>query len=83
MSFLVTTSILERGITLEKLDVIVFESNHSIYDKGTLVQISGRVGRKSSDAYGKVTFMADKLTKSMEEARYDIMQSNKALQDMF
>ena len=83
LSFIVTTSILERGITLEKLDVIVFESNHSIYDKGTLVQISGRVGRKSSDAYGKVTFMADKLTKSMEEARYDIMQSNKALQDMF
>ena len=81
--FLVTTSILERGVTVSGLDVIVFHSEHAVYDSGTLIQIAGRVGRKADNPYGKVLFIANRITKEMEAARDNIVKSNKALQNMF
>ena len=80
--FLVTTSVLERGVTIKESDVIVFNSDNKIYDKGTLVQIAGRAGRKIDDPHGDVVFIAKKITKEMEDARASIIKSNKALQDM-
>ena len=41
--YLVTSSILERGITLKNLQVIVFDASSNIFDDKALVQISGRV----------------------------------------
>ena len=82
-SFLVTTSVLERGVTVKSLDVIVIDADHKIYDSGTLVQIAGRVGRKIDDPSGNVIFIASKKTKEMEAARESIIKSNKALQNMF
>ena len=77
--YLVTTSVLERGVTLENLQVIVFESDHSVYASGTLIQIAGRVGRKKNFPDGEVVFIADKITKEMEDAVKDIKRSNEAL----
>ena len=81
-TFLVTTSVLERGVTVKSLDVIVMDSDHKIYDSGTLVQIAGRAGRKIDDPYGEVIFISKKITKEMEEARASIIRSNKVLQNM-
>ena len=80
--FLVTTSVLERGVTVKGLDVIVMNAHHEIYDSGTLVQIAGRAGRKKDDPSGKVIFIAKKKTKEMEAANANIIKSNKALQNM-
>ena len=80
--YLVTTSVLERGVTLNNLQVIVIDADHSIYDRGTLVQIAGRVGRKIDAPEGEVIFIGKRKTKDMEEARNSIMQSNKVLQNM-
>ena len=80
--YLVTTSVLERGVTVKNLQVIVFNADHKVYDKGTLVQISGRVGRKVDAPEGEVIFIADRKTEDMEQARRDIIDSNKALQDL-
>ena len=80
--FLVTTSVLERGVTIKESDVIVFDSDHKIYDKGTLIQIAGRAGRKADDPHGDVIFIAKKVTKEMEDACASIIKSNKVLQDM-
>ena len=80
--FLVTTSVLERGVTVKNLQVIVFNSDHKVYDEGTLVQIAGRVGRKIDAPEGEVIFIATRKTKAMELARENIINSNKALQNM-
>lgn len=80
--FLITTSILERGVTVKDLQVIVFDSHHTIYDKGTLIQIAGRAGRKIDAPDGEVIFIAKRKTKDMEDAYRDINRSNKALQNM-
>ena len=81
--YLVTTSVLERGVTMPNLQVIIYKSHEKIYDKGTLIQISGRVGRKQNAPYGDVIFLTNKITKEMEECVSEINRSNKVLQDMF
>ena len=80
--FLVTTSVLERGVTVKDLQVIVWHADHNIYDSGTLVQISGRAGRKIDAPTGEVIYFASKETKAMVDARRSIVRSNKALQDL-
>ena len=42
--YLVTTTILERGITFKKLDLMVIEANDYNFSCSSLVQIARRVG---------------------------------------
>lgn len=77
--YLVTTSVLERGVTIKNLQVIIYKSEHNIYDKASLIQISGRVGRKI-DAYdGKVIFLCQFITSEMEKAISEIKKYNQTL----
>lgn len=80
--YLVTTSVLERGITMPNLQVIIYKSHKNLYDSGTLIQISGRVGRKAIAPEGEVIFLANKITQDMKEARDEIIRNNRVLQDM-
>ncbi len=82
-SYLVTTSVLERGVTVRNLQVIVYKCHTFVYDKGTLIQIAGRVGRKKDAPSGEVIFLGNKITKEMLGAIEDIKESNKSLQNMF
>lgn len=81
--YLMTTSILERGVTVKDLQVIVFLADHKIYNAQTLVQISGRVGRKKDAAEGRVIYVFRKQTKDIEESIFEIESSNKDLQNLF
>ncbi|MDR1521980.1 MAG: DEAD/DEAH box helicase [Streptococcaceae bacterium] len=74
--FLLTTSILERGITFSKLSVIVLGANHHIFTKATLIQISGRVGRSSERVDGKLYFLHDGKSQAMICARDEIKKMN-------
>lgn len=66
---MVTTTLLERGITLPRLNVMVLFAHHRrIFDQNTLVQIAGRAGRTSSFPQGKVWLVADRITPEMAEA---------------
>ena len=76
ISFLITTSILERGITIKNVQVIVFDSSHKIYDTSTLIQIAGRVGRKKDAYEGDVYFLAKKPTIFIKEAIDKIKEAN-------
>ncbi len=77
--YLVTTSILERGVTIPSLQVIVYDANKDIYNAEVLEQISGRVGRKKEDPYGKVIFLGEKKTRAMEKAQHAIIAHNATL----
>ena len=80
--FLVTTAVLERGVTVKDLQVIIFLADHNIYDRYSLIQIAGRVGRKKEAPTGEVIFLAREYTKEMDEAIKDIQNSNKKLQNL-
>nr|WP_252899005.1 helicase-related protein [Secundilactobacillus odoratitofui] len=53
---LITTTILERGITFPGIDVIVIGANDPVFSTAALVQIAGRVGRKETAPTGLVRF---------------------------
>ena len=80
--YLVTTAVLERGITVRNLQVIVFRADNSIYDDHSLVQIAGRAGRKKDAPEGEVIFIGKTKTEYMERAISDIIAANQALQNL-
>ena len=80
--YLVTTAVLERGVTIKDLQVIIYRADNAIYDSASLIQISGRVGRKKDAPEGEVIFIAKKKAKHMERAISEIESANKSLQNM-
>lgn len=74
--YLVTTSILERGITIKSLQVIIYHADNFIFDEATLEQISGRVGRKKDDPTGDIIFLCESETNSMHNAIKSIQKHN-------
>lgn len=56
ITILVTTTILERGVTFPCVDVFVVEANHRLFSRSALVQIAGRVGRSMERPTGELIF---------------------------
>ncbi len=77
--FLVTTHVLERGVTVENLQVIIFNANHMLFDKDSLIQISGRVGRKIKAPTGEVIYIADESNDQIEQSIKIIKSKNQTL----
>ncbi|MCD8195016.1 MAG: DEAD/DEAH box helicase family protein [Coprobacillus sp.] len=76
-TYLVTTQVLERGVTVDNLQIIVAHADHKIYEESTLVQISGRAGRKAKHPEGDVYFFASEKTETMVNAIRRIEDKNK------
>lgn len=77
IGILISTTILERGVTFPCVDVYVLEANHRLFTKSSLVQISGRVGRSMERPTGDLYFFHDGLTKSIKKAIAEIKAMNK------
>ena len=75
--FLITTMILERGVTIPNIDVAIFSAEHDIYDESALVQISGRVGRSPEWPTGEISYFHHGITIAMEDAKSQIINMNK------
>ena len=80
--YLVTTAVLERGVTIKNLQVIIYRADHQIYDQYSLVQIAGRVGRKKDAPTGEVIYLAEHNTTEMDNSIKDIQKANKTLQNV-
>ncbi len=76
--FIVSTSILERGVTFLNIDVFVYQADAAMFDADTLVQIAGRVGRSALYPSGLITFFAERKTKAMLKAIQQIRRFNAA-----
>ena len=77
ITILVTTTILERGVTFPGVDVFVLEANHRLFSRSALVQISGRVGRSMDRPTGQLLFFHDGTTLAMEKAIREMRDMNK------
>lgn len=73
---LVTTTILERGVTFPGLEVAVLGAENRIFTESALVQIAGRVGRDIDSPTGNVTFFHNGKTEAMLKAREQIVALN-------
>ncbi|MGX1902533.1 DEAD/DEAH box helicase [Thermolongibacillus altinsuensis] len=74
---LVTTTILERGVTVPNIDVAVLGAEDDIFTESALVQIAGRVGRSAQYPNGDVRFFHYGKTKAMLAAKRQIERMNK------
>lgn len=77
LTILISTTILERGVTFPKVDVFVLEANHRLFTKSSLVQIGGRVGRSMDRPEGDLYFFHDGLNRSIKKAIAEIKAMNK------
>jgi competence protein ComFA len=74
---LLTTTILERGITIKNVQVAVIGAESTIFTSSALIQIAGRVGRNADFADGDVVFFHHGITTEMDDARTKILYYNK------
>lgn len=74
---LLTTTILERGITIPSLQVAVLGAESPIFTSSALIQISGRVGRSAHDPAGDIVFFHHGITEEMDRARAEIIRLNR------
>lgn len=74
---LVTTTILERGVTVPGVEVGVLGADDPVFDACALVQIAGRVGRSPDYPEGDILFFHNGKTFAMVQARHQIEQMNK------
>lgn len=73
---MITTTILERGVTFPSIDVAVLHANHQVFDEAALIQITGRAGRSPLDPKGDVGFFHEGKTDAMVRANKEIKLMN-------
>lgn len=76
-SLLVTTTILERGVTVPKSDVFILGADAALFDEASLVQMAGRAGRSKDDPAGRVFFGSKEWTASQLQAIGQIRHMNR------
>lgn len=72
---LITTTILERGITIKGINIIIMQADHAVFNEASLTQMIGRVGRNIEMPTGKGLFLCNKKTD-------DIMRCKRAIHNM-
>ena len=77
---LVTTTILERGVTVPKSDVFILDASAPLFDEAALVQMAGRAGRSAEDPEGRVLFFSPCWTRSQRAAIRHIRRMNREAQ---
>ncbi|MDZ5784082.1 DEAD/DEAH box helicase [Marinococcus luteus] len=77
IDILVTTTILERGVTIPKADVAVLGADDDIFTESALVQIAGRAGRNPERPEGDVVFFHYGRTKAIQQTIRHIQTMNR------
>jgi len=79
-SILISTTILERGVTFPNINVLVLEADQTVFNEATLIQIAGRVGRVT--AVGEVVFTSKFISEEMINAKKSIIEFNRGKNDL-
>lgn len=75
---LVTTTVLERGVTFSDIQVAVLHANHRVYDEAVLTQIAGRVGRDPKYPTGEVKFFWFRSTSDLRNCMRALRKANRS-----
>lgn len=77
ITVLVTTLILERGVNFPNVNVAIIGAEHRQFNRATLLQISGRVGRDPQYQDGQVVFFHGGMTKALRQTIATIKHLNR------
>lgn len=75
--FIFATTVLERGITIKDVNCIIVIFNKKVFDKSSLVQMLGRVGRNFNNPYGEAYIFSSVHDKEINLAIEEIKGANK------
>lgn len=75
--FLITTTILERGVTFPGIDLLVLGADDPVFSPAALVQIAGRVGRSAARPDGEVAFFLAAPARNVKAACAQIKAVNR------
>lgn len=78
----ISTTILERGVTLPRIQVVVLGADHSIFDERALVQMAGRVGRTPECPGGGVIYISKQISPAMKTAVRWIKDQNRRAMEL-
>lgn len=73
---LITTTILERGVTISNSQIAVLGADEEIFTESALVQIAGRAGRHIEYTNGEVIFFHNGISEEMVKAKKQILLMN-------
>jgi len=73
---MIATTVLERGVTIPRADICVYQADHSIFDEAGLIQMAGRAGRSFEHPYGDVLFLCQERSELCEKCRRDLEEAN-------
>ena len=76
--FLISTTVMERGITIPGVSVIIFHYAGS-FDESSLVQMLGRVGRSVSDERGKSYLLCKNRSREVRNTMDYLRKANSRL----
>lgn len=82
LHYLVTTTILERGVTFSNLNLTVIGAEDHNFSCSSLVQIAGRVGRDKKYPKGEVYFVVHHYNWNVKEAAAQIKRLNQKARDL-
>ncbi|MBR3311706.1 MAG: hypothetical protein IKG15_07820 [Solobacterium sp.] len=73
---MICTTVLERGVTVENVQVCVFQADSSVFDEASLTQMAGRAGRTFREPEGNVLFLCTERSEQAESCRDHIRAAN-------
>lgn len=73
---LVTTTVLERGVTFLDCFVFVYRADHRVFTEASLVQIAGRAMRGMHPTKGTVNFYCQEKTDAITKCCERIKKAN-------
>ena len=74
--YIITTTILERGVTVSNVDVCIVNCDDNIFDEKAIVQIVGRAGRDILFPTSNVVLFTDFYTRGIKKAIKHIKKMN-------
>lgn len=74
---IISTTVLERGVTIPGSDVCVFHADHGVFDEAGLIQMAGRAGRSFQYPEGDVLFLESSRSALAQKCRDEIMEANR------
>lgn len=76
LQVLVTTTILERGVTIPKIDVMILGADEDVFNTEALLQMAGRVGRSSEVPTGLVWAFVAEMKWNLYQVNHEIKGLN-------
>lgn len=75
---MVSTTVLERGVTFPHTDVCVLNANSGVFDEASLIQMAGRAGRDFQDPTGNVLFLCNEMSEVVKKCILSIRKANES-----